>query len=149
MPGNIYGVAFPAVHAVQQAGTTTSLVAGTETVFITNANIGAVTQGNWYVMAFCTAIILMGATAPTALKFALTLNGGSDNQTYTVNPNTLVASTYQTYSFVICSNSSATVFWPSVVTVAITGLASTTAATSQAAGTQAQFLLCRSADSYV
>jgi hypothetical protein len=147
MPGNIYGVANPMPIPVGlQPGGDVTLTAGVEINIATNATLKALIQGNYYCLAFCTIAILFGATAPTALVFAATLNGGSDADVIGMAPASMVANATYVYSFTLSFGLSDSTWWPTAPTIAITGKASTTAATAKSGGTRIICQLMRGTD---
>jgi len=148
MPGNAYGIALPSSgpHVVS-AGADVTLTAGTETTFFTEA-AGAPNQGNYQYIVWLNLWVSFGASAPTALVFAAKIGAGSDFDSVTVDPASLVASTHVQYNFMLFSPESSTNYVGAGSTINITGLATTNNATLLHLYSRGIRLIYRVNDSY-
>lgn len=99
---NLYGVAnAPAaagsIYCIGSADI--NCPAGTETNVFDGGLSVAPSQGWFYPLAWVTCVISLGATAPSALAFALRVNNGADQFTIGANAALLVANTTTDYTY--------------------------------------------------
>lgn len=116
-----------------------SLTAGSDiTCFTPAAALIAPFAGRWAYLVSIFAVIVMGATAPTALVAKLKTAGATVLDTLTIPAATLVASAIVPYGFTLVGTASGSLYYPSGDTPLITFNAATTAATLKA-GSRAVF----------
>jgi len=116
-----------------------TLTAGSDiTGFTPAAALIAPFVGRWAYLVQIFAVIVMGATAPTALVAKLKTAGAVVLDTLTIPVSTLVASAIDTYGFPLVGTASGSLYYPTGDTPIVTFNATTTAATLKA-GSRAVF----------
>lgn len=114
-------------------GADVTLTAGSDiTGFTPAAALIAGFYGSWAYMVWLTAVIVMGATPPTALVVKLKTAGATVLDTFTVPPALLVASAIEPIGVCLVGTSSTTLYYPTGDTPIVTLNAATTAATLKA-----------------
>jgi hypothetical protein len=141
--GNVWGVSNPIARPHGLNASQTTLVAGSETTFGTQTGLVASSPGAYGCMCLYTLCIQFGASAPTALAFHFQLNSGSNADTFTVNPNLLVGSTFLQIAFHLFSTASDTIWYPSAPSITFSGLATTNNCTVLSPGSRIDAFIYR------
>jgi hypothetical protein len=125
-------------------GGNVTLVAGTETLIVaTAATLVGIPGMNYIPIIIGQCVVLMGATAPTALVIAVKYAGGADFDTQTIDAGSLVANATGVFSVMLVGANVRAAGNGNIGSgaVQVTGLATTTAATARATSTKFAVLL--------
>lgn len=142
---SIYGIAWPGLApTIISPGGAVTLTAGTETTIVaTAATLVGVPNQDYIVVVVGCCVVLMGATAPTALVIAARYASGADFDTQTIDTGSLVANATGVFPITLIGANVRAAANGNIGSgaVQVTGLATTTAATARATSTKFSVLL--------
>lgn len=145
--GNVYGISQPGfVSIIETPASDITLVAGVETNFMGSGLLVAPGPGSFFPFISGVAFISLGAAAPSALRLAFNISGGSNVDIYTVNPLLLVNLANLVVPFFLVGVTSGTIWTGAGSTVFCSGFSTTQSSTVRISGTKALVQLTRGID---